>query len=180
MLEATCHVEYFSPLREKEVPSYDLLYIGGGYPELHKERLAQNREMIESIREMAEAGGFIYAEAGGFMYLVDSTASYPVCGILPGEAVMTDRLQRFGYATVLLNRDCLLGKKGDKLAGNEFHRSLANIEREGLFSVTKCMSRQRWQCGYEYKNVLAGYPQINFLGNMKALTHLLDTVERGL
>ena len=48
------HVEYFSPLKDKEIPKCDLLYIGGGYPELYKKELSQNQTMINSIRKMVE------------------------------------------------------------------------------------------------------------------------------
>ncbi|NMB27203.1 MAG: cobyrinate a,c-diamide synthase, partial [Tissierellia bacterium] len=123
LLENACHVEYFSPMEDKKIPNCDLLFLGGGYPELYKKELSQNVSMINSVKEKAEAGGYIYGEAGGFMYLVDSIEGYPMCGILRGKATMTDRLKRFGYVNIELNRDSILGKKGDILKGQEFHRS---------------------------------------------------------
>ncbi|NMB28128.1 MAG: cobyrinate a,c-diamide synthase, partial [Tissierellia bacterium] len=123
LLENVCHVEYFSPIEDKKIPTCDLLLLGGGYPELYKKELSQNIEMRNSIRKKAELGGCIYGEAGGFMYLVDSIEGYPMCGILRGKATMIDRLKRFGYVNIELNRDSILGKKGDILKGQEFHRS---------------------------------------------------------
>ena len=123
LLENVCHVECFSPIEDKKIPTCDLLLLGGGYPELYKKELSQNIEMRNSIRKKAELGGCIYGEAGGFMYLVDSIEGYPMCGILRGKATMIDRLKRFGYVNIELNRDSILGKKGDILKGQEFHRS---------------------------------------------------------
>ncbi|GMG95937.1 cobyrinate a,c-diamide synthase [Tepidimicrobium xylanilyticum] len=178
LLENICDVEYFSPIKDKEVPKFDLLYIGGGYPELYKEELSQNKTMINSIRKMAEEGGHIYAESGGFMYLVEDIEGYPMVGILKGKAHMTDRLQRFGYSNIRLREDTILGKKGERLKANEFHRSAIEIEDRPLFDIKKAKSERGWQCGYGYKNVLAAYPHINFLGNMKALNYLLDRIEK--
>lgn len=177
LLENVCDVEYFSPLEDEEIPKCDLLYIGGGYPELYKEKLSQNKAMINSIRNMAEQGGYIYAEAGGFMYLSDNIEDYPMVGIFNGRVYMTDRLQRFGYTNMELIKDTILGEKGDKLAGNEFHRSVIDIKEEPLYNITKPKSNRNWQCGYQYKNVFVAYQHINFLGNIKAFNHLLATVE---
>ena len=64
----------FSPLNDQVLPDVDMLYLGGGYPELHGEALAGNVPMRTAIRRFAERGGTVYAECGGMMYL---TASHP-------------------------------------------------------------------------------------------------------
>ncbi|CCQ94768.1 Cobyrinic acid A,C-diamide synthase [[Clostridium] ultunense Esp] len=177
LLENTCDVEYFSPLKNREIPKCDLLYIGGGYPELYKKELSQNQTMINSIRKMAELGGYIYGEAGGFIYLVEDIENIPMVGIFKGKAYMTDRLQRFGYTNIQLMEDTILGRKGEKLVGQEFHRSIIEIEDRPLYYIDKPKTNRNWQCGYSYKNVLAAYPHINFLGNMEAFNYLLDRIE---
>ncbi|NLK44316.1 MAG: cobyrinate a,c-diamide synthase [Tissierellia bacterium] len=178
LLENICKVEYFSPIRDKKLPQADLIYIGGGYPEIYKKELSLNKDMIISIRENAGKGKPIIAEAGGFMYLVSSIENYPMCNIFNGHAKMTDRLQRFGYVNIDLNQDTLLGKQGTIITGHEYHRSLIHIELEPIFYIAKPMNNKRkWQCGYIYKNVLAYYQHINFLGNMESLNYLLDIVK---
>lgn len=178
LLEEVCKVEYFSPLKDKELPQADLIYIGGGYPELHLERLSKNKEMIDSIKHYAEAGGYLYAEAGGLMYLSDSIEEQPMCGILDGKSKMTNRLQRFGYINICLKEDSILGTAGDTLTGQEFHKSIIETDQAQIFDVTKPMSRRKWQCGFTYKNTLGIYQHINFLGNKRALDHLLDKIEK--
>src|SRR5215471_20198238 len=48
--EAGAKIIEFSPLNDKEVPDADLLYIGGGYPELYRKELAGNASMRASVR----------------------------------------------------------------------------------------------------------------------------------
>lgn len=178
LFENVCDVVYFSPIRDENLPECDLLYLGGGYPELHLQELSANVSMKHSIKDFADNGGCIYAEGGGFMYLMEYIEGYEMCGVFKGSSTMTDRLQRFGYLNMELKKNCLLGEKGDILPGNEFHKSIMEIEGEGVYSISKPMSKRKWECGYEYKNVLAGYPHINFLGNMKAFNHLLDRAQK--
>ena len=180
LLENICQVKYFSPLNDQEIPKCDLLYLGGGYPELYKRELSQNKTMINSIKTMAESGGFIYGEAGGLMYLSDSIEGYPMCGIIKGSTHMTSKLQRFGYANMELIEDSILGVKGDILKGQEFHRSIIDTHSKPLYNISKPKSNRKWQCGYKYKNVFASYQHINFLGNMEALNYLLDNIEKGV
>ncbi|MFA5576352.1 MAG: cobyrinate a,c-diamide synthase [Tissierellaceae bacterium] len=178
LLENTCKVEYFSPIKDKEVPSADLIYLGGGYPELFKEELTANKDMIRSIREKAEEGVFILAEAGGFMYLVSSIEGHAMCNIFKGHSRMTNRLQRFGYVDMELREDTILGKKGDIIKGHEYHQSTIDIDHKPLFNISKPKDiSRRWLCGYSFKNVLAYYQHINFLGNRKTFNHLLDSIE---
>ena len=177
LVENVCKVEYFSPLKDKCVPKSDLIIIGGGYPELFSEELSRNKSMIDSIKEEVELGTHIIGEGGGFMYLNASIEEYSMCNIFQGKATMTDRLQRFGYVDISLNRDLIIGKKGTLIQGNEYHRSTVDIDDDPAFDIKKPMGKRRWQCGYTYKNVLAYYQHINFLGNMESFNYLLDKIE---
>ncbi len=177
MLEEACNVVYFSPLYDPELPPCDLVYLGGGYPEVFRDQLALNTSMLNSMRRFAEDGGFIYAECGGFMYLCESIEGAKMTGIFGGQCRMTGSLQRFGYVDLRLEEDCLLGRKGDCLTAHEFHKSAVSIPGSAVYAVSKAMGNKSWYCGYRYKNVLGGYPHIHFLGNRKAFANLLDCAE---
>src|SRR5690625_1505563 len=51
LLEEICQVKYFSPLYDRSIPEADLIYFGAGYPQLYKNQLPENREMIKNLRE---------------------------------------------------------------------------------------------------------------------------------
>ncbi|MGM0653571.1 MAG: cobyrinate a,c-diamide synthase, partial [Bacillota bacterium] len=178
LLEECCRVKYFSPLTDQYLPQCDLLYLGGGYPEVFRQDLAANRAMLRQVKSYAEQGGCTYAECGGMLYLNKGIEESAMCGIFQGESRLTDRLQRFGYIEITLQEDCLLGRAGDKLTAHEFHKSVCFPGGKEAFSINKAMGEGGWTCGYRYKNVLAGYPHINFLGNLNAFQAMLDYTEQ--
>src|SRR5262245_16327066 len=122
----------WSPLADAEVPDVDGLYLGGGYPELHAERLADNAAMRKSVRRFAEAGRPIYAECGGLMYLADSLEDaagrvHPMAGLLPAAVRMREHRLTLGYAEVTLAAATLLGPAGTVVRGQEFHASTLGV-----------------------------------------------------
>ena len=177
LLERCCRVIYFSPLRDAVLPECDFLYLGGGYPEVFHQALSENMSMRQSIKEYIERGGCAYAECGGFMYLTESVENASMVGIFKGKTSLTPRLQRFGYIDIELKRDCLLGKRGERLTGHEFHKSTSDVSGETVFQIRKTAGEKIWECGFAYKNVVAGYPHISFLGNSSTLPHLLAYIE---
>ncbi|HEY6097795.1 MAG TPA: cobyrinate a,c-diamide synthase, partial [Anaeromyxobacter sp.] len=119
----------FSPLREERLPErLDGLYLGGGYPEAHAERLAANEPMRGSVRAFAGSGRPVYAECGGLMYLSrwiagPAGAPRPMCGVLPCGTRMLERRKVLGYAQAELSEDSLWGPAGGVARGHEFHYS---------------------------------------------------------
>lgn len=168
----------FSPVNDGAIPeNLGGIYIGGGFPEVFADRLSANRSMLYSIQKAAKAGMPIFAECGGFMYLMDSIKdfdgrNYPMCGVLKGTAVMTKRLQRFGYVSVELEADSLFGPAGTLLKGHEFHRSLrenADMTCTPAYKVTKGSNpADSWACGVNVDNVLAAYAHIHWGSNLAA------------
>ena len=178
LFEDTCTVKYFSPLADDRLPECDLLYLGGGYPEVFRNELSENGAMLDDIKRFALNDGCIYAECGGMIYLCDAVEGTAMAGVLKGESRLTSRLQRFGYVDITLGEDCMLGKAGAKLSAHEFHRSESEISAPAIFNIAKTAGSSSWNCGYRFKNVLAGYPHLNFLGNIKAFESMLDFGEQ--
>lgn len=177
LFSSCCSVEYFSPLKDSSIPECDFLYLGGGYPEVFRQELSENKNMLSSIKSFADGGGCIYGECGGFMYLMEYIEDCSMAGIFKGKSILTKSLQRFGYIDIELKADCMMGKKGDKITAHEFHKSISDVKGDTLYSIKKTMGDKTWNCGYSYKNVFAGYPHINFLGNMDSFLSMLDYVE---
>lgn len=162
-------IKYFSPLNDKKIPIADILYFGGGYPEIYVEQLSKNLEMIENIRKYT---GKIFAECGGFIYLstgLKTDRFYPLCDIFKCKIEMKERLNisRFGYVNLEKN-NILYGK------GHEFHYSdiyeVAEDKRE--FDIVKKNGR-KWRCIFKKDSYVGGYPHIHFYGSIKFLQEFL-------
>lgn len=167
---------FFSPIRDKALPRDSCgVYIGGGYPEVFAPEIAANTALMQDIKEKAEQGMPIYGECGGYMYLNknftnDAGEIFPFVGIFDGEAVMTNRLQNFGYLEVLGLTDTVLFEKGERIKAHEFHKSKI-LRTDDNFCMqgekVKNGAKTQWHCGRKYKNVFGMYPHIYFPANEK-------------
>ncbi|WP_232493785.1 cobyrinate a,c-diamide synthase [Novosphingobium kaempferiae] len=117
---AGASLAFFSPLYDAELPECDALWLPGGYPELHLDRLAANTPMLAAIRAHHAQGKAILAECGGMLYtcayLTDRQGrSAQMLGILPGDATMQPRFAALGMQEIDL--------PGGTLRGHTFHYS---------------------------------------------------------
>ena len=182
ILEAFGEIIYFSPIKDKILPeNLDFLYIGGGYPEVFKKELEDNYSMRNSIKEALDNGLRCYAECGGLMYLTKSIDGAQMVGFFDGESVMTNKLQRFGYCKVKIDKKCFdekLGIEEDfKINAHEFHKSQVSLNEKNVYELEKTQYNGKiikWKCGYFKNNTLAGYAHINFLGNIEFLKALVN------
>ena len=166
----------FSPVKDKKIPeNLDMIYLGGGYPELYWKELSENVSMKESIRQAFENGVKIYGECGGFIYLTKKLNlldgnSGDFCGLLDVEISMKNRLNigRFGYINIKM-------ENGIQTKGHEFHYSeiSKDNEKEKFYKIEKNNGRN-WTCGYWKKSLLAGYPHISFYSNIKFFKYLIE------
>jgi cobyrinic acid a,c-diamide synthase len=81
----------FSPLKDEQVPSCDIIYLGTGCPERFAERLSGNQCMLSSLRSHFRDGRRIYAEGGGLAYLCEAMETLdgkrrPMAGIVSATA----------------------------------------------------------------------------------------------
>jgi len=188
LLEQFGEIIYFSPINDKALPeNLDFLYIGGGYPEVFKEALENNYSMRNSIKEALNAGLRCYAECGGLMYLTKAIDGAQMVGFFDGESIMTNKLQRFGYCKVKVDKKCFdeqfkmkerFGEdKFFEINAHEFHKSQVNLTEKNVYEVEKTQYNGellKWQCGYCKGNTIAGYAHINFLGNTQLLKTLIN------
>ena len=175
----------FSPLHDAAIPEVDGLLLGGGFPEMFAEDLSRNASMRQSIREMAAAGMPIYAECGGYMYLKEgmtdfSGKTHEMAGVLAGTAAMTERLQMVGYVEAELQEDTILGQKGAKLRGHEFHFSEETREDEGdrPLLLTKLRNGKCHAAGQSTRNVLGSYLHLHFAGCPAAADHFVEACKK--
>jgi cobyrinic acid a,c-diamide synthase len=164
---------FFSPVRDAHLPPHLAgLYLGGGYPELFARKLGENKNLRMEILSAAERGMPVFAECGGFMYLTRSikveNRDYPMVGLYPLRTRMLTRRKALGYREVVLIKDSLLGPKGLKARGHEFHYSeLINgsLEIANLYQVINREGVELGPDGFMVYNTLAGYIHFHFGSN---------------
>jgi cobyrinic acid a,c-diamide synthase len=129
LAEAGAAIEFFSPLRGEHPHSGVAgVYLGGGYPELHAAQLSSNAGLRDALLELRLRDAPVYAECGGFMVLTQALIDcegrrWPMAGLIPGEARMTDKLAALGYRHATALRPNLLADGGEVLRCHEFRYS---------------------------------------------------------
>lgn len=160
----------FSPLTDSSLPDCDGLYLGGGYPELYADKLSANTVLRKQIKDKLAQGMPCIAECGGFMYLNDSIVqdnqATPMVGIFNSQAIMGNKLSRFGYITLTSNNDNLLAKCGESINAHEFHYS-DSTDNGTAFNAAKPLSKRSWECVHATPSIFAGYPHLHLWGNIE-------------
>lgn len=175
----------FSPMNDHALPEVELLYFGGGYPELYGEKLARNVTMRQAIRSFAERGGAIYAECGGMMYLTQAIRdfegrSHEMVGMFAAEAVMRKPGLTLGYRTVELSHACILGGRGVRVRGHEFHYS-SLVPRGPLqyaCALSDARGESKGQDGLVKGNVLALYTHLHFVSQPEIANALVESARQ--
>lgn len=169
----------FSPLHDAQVPDVDLLYIGGGFPELFTERLASNASIAQSITTFANAGGPVYAECGGLMYLGETLQPFegepvPMLGLLPVRTRMTrDRLS-LGYTEAEVLAPNLIAAAGDHLRGHEFHYSTWEAAGDPNATYTLRRKGKTKPDGFSAGSVLGSYLHLHFASQPAVARRLVE------
>ena len=161
----------FSPLTDSVLPEADTLYLPGGYPELHLERLAANRNMKEAISAHHAADKPIVAECGGMLYLLESlTDTQGRCaqmtGLLPGRAVMQTRL-----AALALQR---VGLPEGEVRGHTFHYSRLDTTAAPVARGTCPNGGKTAEAIYRIGRTTASYMHFYFPSNPEAVAALFQ------
>ena len=164
----------FSPIHDRELPEdLDGLLLSGGYPELNGEALEENQKMCTRIREVILDGMPCLAECGGFMYLHQEMEDMEgkqrrVCGVIPGRAYRTPKLNRFGYITLTEKQDTGLGE----IPAHEFHYFDSTDCGED-FQAAKPASKRGWDCIHDRGRLMAGFPHLYYYGNPRVPARFL-------
>ena len=167
--DAGAEVVFFSPLRDTALPeNIGGLYLPGGYPELHARELSENTSLLREIKRKIESGLPTAAECGGFLYLGQSLTdaegqSWPMVGVLPGEAKDAGRLVRFGYAALSADSDSMLFRAGESFPIHEFHHWDSTANGTAL-AAKKPVGGAAWRCGFIDEHFYAGFPHLYWAG----------------
>lgn len=155
---------FFSPLAD-EAPSSDCtaVFLPGGYPELHGERLAAASAFKAGLIAARDRDALIYGECGGFMVLgetlVDKAGQgHAMAGLLP-VTTRIDRPKRIlGYRRLVHGGD--LPWPG-RLHGHEFHYSSAKQSRlTPLFAASDARGDVMPPMGVVIDRVMGSYAHV--------------------
>lgn len=168
-------ITYISPLRDKKIPAVDLVYFGGGYPEIYAKALSENKDFIKDLLDKKANGLKIYAECGGFIYLSKDLkllddSKYELANIVPCSIAMTNRLaiDRFGYINILDEEDLIA-------RAHEFHYSkIEKIHEDNRKYRAMKQDGREWKVSFSEKNLVAGYPHIHFFTSLKIIEDLME------
>ncbi|NVK41077.1 MAG: cobyrinate a,c-diamide synthase [Oceanospirillaceae bacterium] len=163
-------VRFFSPLADRQLPACDALWLPGGYPELHAERLAANQPMMDAIRRFHAAGKPILAECGGMLYCLDSLAGYdershPMLGLLSGHGWMRGRSGCQGMQTAELPEG--------PVRAHAHHRSVADGTPEPIAHGRRQRHPAPGEAIYRARRLTASYLHLFFPDNPAAVARLL-------
>lgn len=158
-------ISFFSPLAD-EPPSAaaDAIFLPGGYPELHAEKLSEAQNFSDGLRAAAQQGRLIYGECGGYMVmgeaLIDAEGkAHKMAGLLPVTTTFARRKLNLGYRH--FHHDGALPWPNE-LRGHEFHYSMIESEAKEapLFQARDAGNRDLRPMGLRRNRVMGSYAHV--------------------
>ena len=155
-------LSFFSPLAdEAPAPHADVVFLPGGYPELHAGKLAANALFLNGLRSHS---GLVYGECGGFMVLGESLTdaegmAHPMAGLLPLVTSFAARKLNLGYRKLTP----LAGMPWAKsLMAHEFHYSTLVSEgpADRLFDAADATGEALPPMGLRRGRVMGSYAHV--------------------
>ena len=158
----------FSPLAGDALPPCDAVWLPGGYPELHAERLAAQRPLWAELAAHVDAGKPLLAECGGLMSLFETLVDgdgreHALAGLLPGRVLMQKRLAGLGLQEVDLPEG--------RLRGHTFHYSRSETPLAHLYTSVHPAGRAG-EAVYRRERLTASYLHLYFPSNPQAAARL--------
>ncbi|WP_428826326.1 cobyrinate a,c-diamide synthase [Azonexus sp. IMCC34842] len=159
---------FFSPLAGNPLPNCDAIWLPGGYPELHGATLSARDDLWSALRAHVAAGKPLLAECGGMMSLFaevtdKSGATHRFAGLLPGRAVMQQRLAALGTQFAELPEG--------RLAGHTFHYSQSETPLLPLVRAKTADGRDG-EAIFRQQRLTASYVHFYFPSNPAAVAAL--------
>jgi cobyrinic acid a,c-diamide synthase len=169
--ELGAEVRFFSPLHDAVIPSADALWLPGGYPELHAEKLAANFSMLNSMKDFSDAKKPILAECGGFLYCLEDLTdlnddTHVMANILAGQGAMKGKRGCQGMQTALFPEG--------EVRAHAHHRSRSFNLPEALSHGRRQRHPAPGEAIYRHNNLNASYLHLFFPSNPQAISCLFD------
>lgn len=169
--ELGAKLAYFSPLYDESIPPADALWLPGGYPELHAQKLSANRAMLNSLREFSAQQKPILAECGGFLYCLESLTdlndeTHSMANILAGHGAMKGKRGCQGMQTAIFPEG--------EVRAHAHHRSRSINMPEALSHGRRQRHPAPGEAIYRHNHLNASYLHLFFPSNPKAISCLFN------
>jgi len=178
--ELGAELVFFSPLADAAVPPCDALWLPGGYPELHAQRLSTNTTMRESLAAHVAQHKPVWAECGGMMLLFDTLVtvdgqSHAQMGLLPGTVTLQKRLAGLGPQKLVLPEGTL--------RGHTFHYSTCVTTLPAAYRTARSHQEPTPDAGeavYQLGSIRASYFHAWFASNPQATAALFTPIDQAV
>jgi cobyrinic acid a,c-diamide synthase len=156
-------LHFFSPLSDEAIPAdAQAVFLPGGYPELHAQKLAAAQNFKGSLVAARDRGALIYGECGGFMVLGQTLtdklgATHPMAGLLPISTRIDKPRRTLGYRR-LRHQSPLPWP--ETLVGHEFHYSSGEGGGEPLFFAHDALGDPVTLLGTRQGRVMGSYAHV--------------------
>jgi cobyrinic acid a,c-diamide synthase len=150
---------FFSPLNDDPAPDADLIYLPGGYPELHAGTLAANQIFLISLRKSKSQ---IYGECGGYMTLGETLTdakghSHQMAGLLRVDTSFATKKRHLGYRHL----SAASGPFAGQWRGHEFHyATTTRANGTPLFTATDAEATALPDMGLTQNNVSGSFAHL--------------------
>lgn len=138
--QAGAEILPFSPLAD-EAPeaAAELVWLPGGYPELHASTIAAADRFLTGLRRHAETRP-VHGECGGYMVLGEALVdkegtTHPMAGLLGLVTSHAQRRMHLGYRRATLAAPIAGIAAGARLTGHEFHYSTIVSQTDAPLAV---------------------------------------------
>jgi len=176
----------FDSMQDIELKPVDLLYIPGGFPEVHADKISENKGFRESVKHFAQKGMPIYGECGAVIYLGNRVSfrnqRYDMCGVFPLEFELTHKPAGHGYTKLVVDRENPFFPKDVELKGHEFHYSTPinwnSSDYNSAFHMKKGVGFGGKRDGIFFKNVFATYTHIHAAGTRQWASWMINVARK--
>jgi cobyrinic acid a,c-diamide synthase len=176
LAEAGADLLPFDPLEDPALPEHArALYAGGGFPEVFAEALAANTTLVAQVRHATRGGLVTWAECGGMLWLCRSIDGRSLCGALPADAAMGDRIS-VGYRTASVRRTSPIASAGGTLRGHELHYTSVTPAGDALHLAGRSGSRPE---GWASPSLLATYLHLHLGARGGPAERFVETAAKG-
>ena len=169
--ELGASLHFFSPIADKEIPQADAMWLPGGYPELHAEKLSANRAMLNAMQLFQAQKKPILAECGGFLYCLAGLADldenfYPLANIMQGSGAMRGKRGCQGMQTAILPEG--------EVRGHAHHRSRSEGTKDPIGYGKRQRHPAPGEAIFREGNLTASYLHLFFASNPLVVAKLFN------